>query len=515
MAETAVGSRFERARRRWIYGILLAHEMMQTQLDVETRTGLMHEIARYMGLDGQDAHRTKEEKVNGIDLRYVDDDNRETQISEFRGDEINGPNSGLDSIVRMIESATLRDAYTRYGNVVYAIYFHMSGGQMNRGRYPFVVPGGGHMSRNGPGGANGMVRHGGGYGGPGGPMMDSQAAADSLRVSVEFLKWSTTERQANDERTNVLFRTMESVIKSQADMLDSGLKRELRVRELEADMLDHKYELDKKRKADEEREQWVGKAIQAAETYGPMLLPPVVEAIRKFNHGPGYVPHEMSMEAIQEQIRKAKEAAGVEGGGGHPPQNGTTNHTNGGGNGHGGNGHGGGSGQAGGGGAGGGGAGGEQPSADGTAAAQQQPAQSSNEPTPIELFHHRIAFDLVRFVALVKGNDRLVKMREALEGSAPAQSLLDAIVTAAGKPGIGSDEKSIEELTQLAMMFGGALMQTPQVGLALAQTLEGFERAALLELSDLLKRYVEFTEQVAAAQRAQQGGQGQTGANAP
>ncbi len=119
------------------------------QFDLETRRDLSNEIADWLGLDGQYPHRTKEDEVTAIDLRQMDEKNRETMIAEFRGNEINGPNAGLDSIVRMIESATLRDACTRYGNVVYAIYFHLSGGQMNRGRYPFIVPGGAHRYRNG------------------------------------------------------------------------------------------------------------------------------------------------------------------------------------------------------------------------------------------------------------------------------------------------------------------------------------------------------------------------------
>lgn len=48
----------------------------------------------------------------------------------------------LDSIVNTIESAVVRDAQTRRGAVVYAIYFHLAGGQVNRGRCAFTVDGG-------------------------------------------------------------------------------------------------------------------------------------------------------------------------------------------------------------------------------------------------------------------------------------------------------------------------------------------------------------------------------------
>jgi hypothetical protein len=447
---------------------------MQNQFDIETRAGISHEIARWMGLDGQDAHRSDLAKVVCIDLRHIDDEsNRETQIAEFRDNEISGSN-GLDAIVDMIASATLRDAMTRYGNALYAIYFHLAGGQMNRGRYPFFVPGAAHMFRGNSGG-NGSalaLRHGRG---DGSSIMNSPDAADALKVSVEFLKWSTEERKANDERSMVLFKTMQEVIKSQAAIIDDGLRRELRVRELEADMLDHKYELDKKRKSDEEREKWVGKAIEAAETYGPMILPPVVELIRRFNGGPNYVPQEMNLDSIQEKIRQAKEAAGhaeaaeaaEANGNGHAPHA-HTNGTNGNGN------------------------GGPPPPA---------AAPPDGEPSPIEIFHHRIAFDLVRFVALTKASNHLDQMRAALEASPSAQQLLDAIVVAATKPEVGKTEESINELSQLALTFGSTLMAAPAAGLQLAQCLEGFERAALLELSDLLKRYVEFVQQVQASQQ--------------
>ncbi len=133
----------------------------------------------------------------------------------------------------------------------------------------------------------------------------------------------------------------------------------------------------------------------------------------------------------------------------------------------------------------------------------ERSTQLPDAPSPNEaLFRHRLAFDLTRFVALVKALDHLAAVRAALSDSAKAQEILDAIVVAMTKPEAGKSDESIEELAQLAVTFGTTLKDAPHAALRFAQSLEGFEREAVLELSELLRHYFEFTER--AAQRAQQ-----------
>jgi len=446
--------------------------MQLEQFDMVLRSELSNEIARMMGLDGQDAHRdAKRDKVVGIELRYIDEHEHETEITEFTGDELNGPNAGIDSIVGMIESATMRDAQTRYGNALYAIFFHLSGNQKNRGRFPFRVPGGAHMYRGSGGGSSSALAaygRGGGMQSVRGMMgevpLESGQIADVFRVAVEFLKYTTEERKQNDDRTQILVRGFESLVKQQQEVIESRGTRDLSVIELQNEMFTAKYEIDKKREDDAERKKWAAKAIEAVEAYGPLLLPPVIETIRKFNNGPNYVPSEMDMEKLQNLIRKAKGEAVEEPTNGHA--GGQNGHVPG------------------------------PPPPQGT----QQPG----DPSPIDIFHHRIAFDVCRLIGMVKANGHIDSMRAAFDPGSPALMAFDAIVAAVGQPGVGSTEESVNELAQLTLMFGGALQSKPEVGLKILQSVSGFERAGLIELSQLLKQYVEFVQQAAASEQQQQ-----------
>ena len=63
-----------------------------------------------------------------------------------------------------IGHAVMRDALTRFGNCVYALYFHLAQGQMNRGRFPFIIAGSGQNYRRDGGQSSssfGLARYGG------------------------------------------------------------------------------------------------------------------------------------------------------------------------------------------------------------------------------------------------------------------------------------------------------------------------------------------------------------------
>ena len=454
--------------------------------DTETRGAISHEIARMMGIDGQSPHRSDKQRVEAIELNYVDENNHEVTITEFKGEEI-GENTSLDEIVRMIESATMRDALTRFGIALYALYFHLVGGQKNRGRFPFTVPGQGSTYRNTAGASAPMMRYGGGGFGMMGQPQDSMTTAEQMRVLVEMLKWSTEERRVNDERTERMFKSYEGMLKNQQSLIEDFSKRELRVRELEDSMQERKYELDKKKEADAEKKEWVNRALAAAEKYGPLLLPPVVEAIRKFNHGPNYVPNESeTRRKVEEVIARTQAATAEEGDGsnGAASSNGAAGHGS-----------------------------GASPSP-GEATTPEEMATRV-----LDVWHQRIAFDLCRLVAMLKASGRLEAFQNALKGVGQAKTLFEAILkaTAVGDP---ESAESIRDLAELALGFGMTLQENQLAALGLVNIAVGFERVALIQFAQLLQEYVKVVEQIASVQSAgdsapPQGGEGNGAPAAP
>ncbi len=422
-------------------------------LDYETRGAINHEIARWLGVDGQSAHRSDYLNVEEIELFYMDENDHENPITGLKGEELHGPNASLDGIVSIIESAACRDALTRFGNCVYVLYFHLKGGQKNRGRFPFITPGSGHTVR-GSGEGSALARRNGRNGGA--DAMDSQTAAEALRVTVELLRWSTEERKVNDDRSANLFSSFEKVLRQQNEVIQNYSDREMRIIELEGTLNERKYELEQKRKADEEKSKWMSEAIEVAKTYGPMLLPPVIETIRKFNNGPNYVPNETT---VFEKIKKAQEAAAraaKENGEGEgdetAPSNGATNGTNG-------------------------------------AAAHAGPSDEERAAAAVQV-QGRIALDLCRLIALAKSTQSDVIMREAMKDHAEILQVFEAIVVATAA--LDAHER-VDDLVQMALGFGGALQQNPVLAVKIVTSIQNpFMRATLIEFSELLKQYVKF-----------------------
>jgi hypothetical protein len=468
---------------------------MDLSFPMETRGGISHEIARWLGIDGQDAFRGAHEKVTSITVHFVDEHDHELPITEVREAELNGPTTGLDTIVRIIESAVMRDAATRWGNPLYAIYFHLTGGQNNRGRYPFNVAGSAHMFRNGSNmGGGSMVRHGRGGGGMDGygAGQDAMLAQDAMKIVPELLRWSTEERRVNDERVAVAFRTQQETIKMQATIIESFNDREIRIRDLENELLDRKYEIEKKRKKDEESEKRWATLWRVAEQYGlplgAMILPPVIESIRKLNAGPNYVPNEMNFDKVQEIIKNAQAAA--EGGGVHinappKPSDGANGQPNGAQNGGAPNGapH-------------------EQPPPQGPNVAPGPPMVPPGM-HPLEAFHRQIALDLVRFMGLVRMKGHIDLIKTALEDPGLV-AIYDEIVQATVVA--DASNESIDKLAQLALQFGATLQQHEAIAMKLFVTVDGFEQEAMRGLMQLLMQYGAFVQHL--MQQEQQRGQG-------
>jgi len=431
----------------------------------ETRGAIFNEIARMLGIDGQNAVRDPNDRVVAIDLRYLDiQSNREDQVSDFKENEITA--HGIDGIMGMIEKATLRDARVRYGEAAYVIYFHLAGGQMNRGRFTFIVPGGAHELR-GPGGSTAMTTRGHGgmtaYSAFGTGMPGEVTPMEVMRILPELLRWATDERRLNDERTQLIFQSAERLIQRQNEIIEHHDARGMSVRQLENDLFDLKDEREKKRKEDEDKKKWIEGAFKALKNYGPYALPPIIEAIRKLNHGPNYVPKEIDIEAIQERIRQAEAEAEAKANGTAPPQaaNGAAA-TN----------------------------GKPQPSQPAAAAAEGN-GDPGAQRAQIEQLSMRIAYDLCRLVALLKARGHIDLVREKLDGSA-AQGLFDQMVTATDNFAPESEQK-VDSLVAMALGFGQALREAPMIAMGLMQSVEGFERAGFMELADLLKHYAVLT----------------------
>ena len=123
-------------------GVVL--DVAKLQMDPEVRGGIANEVARWMGLDGQAVFRAAHSRVIAIEVRHIDAKGREEALTEIVECELTDEKMSLDGIVGIVESATVRDAATRAGQALYAIYFHLVAGQRNRGRYPFTVKGGRH-----------------------------------------------------------------------------------------------------------------------------------------------------------------------------------------------------------------------------------------------------------------------------------------------------------------------------------------------------------------------------------
>ena len=465
---------------------------MNQEFTPEQKGQIFNEIARWMGVDGQDALRASHEKVTLITVAFVDDHDHEHTVTEVKDNELNGP-AGMDGIMRIIESAVMRDALTRFGNCVYALYFHLAGGQMNRGRYPFIVPGSGHMYRSGAGQGGssfGLARYGdrGGRGGGMGGDMGAQSdlalmMKDALMIVPQLLEYVAGERKQNDARIEVAFHTQQATIKMQNEIIDSFKDREMRIRELENEMLSAKYEIEKKRKKDEESEKRWAAVWRMAEQYGlplgAMLIPPLIEGIRKLNAGPNYVPNEMNFEKVQEIIAKAQSAA--EGG----PVHVDGAHANGAANGASQN--------------------GAPPNgapANGAPPANGPPGAAGPEAegNPLDMFHKRIAMDLVRFMGLVRMKGHVDLIKNAIDDPAIVavyDEIVQSTVTA------DATEENVMKLAQLAMQLGGALMQRQDIAMKIFMSVNGFEREAMQELVQLLQQYGMFVQHLA---KQQQGG---------
>ena len=259
----------------------------------------------------------------------------------------------------------------------------------------------------------------------------------------------------------------------------------MRIRELENQLLDRKYDIEKKRKKDEESEQRWATLWKIAEKYGlplgAMLLPPIIEGIRKLNAGPNYVPSEVNFEKVQEIIKNAQAAA--EGGevnipGPHPPPAqapaGTPP----------------GEPQQG------------QPSA-GQAQGAPPPPAGAPEMHPLEAFHRQIALDLVRFMGLVRMKGHVDVLRGALEDpeiAAMYDEIVQATVTA------DASMEGINKLATLALQLGGVLAQRQDVAMKVFMAVDGFEQEAMKGLMELMRQYAGFVQHLSRQQQQGQGG---------
>lgn len=475
---------------------------MNLEFAPEQRGQIFNEIARWMGVDGQDALRGAHEKVTLITVNHVDDHDHEQPVTEVKDAELNGP-AGMDGIMRIIESAVMRDALTRFGNVVYALYFHLAGGQTNRGRFPFIVAGSGHQYRRGDNGQSsfGLARYGdrggggmmrGGMGGDGGPADLALMIKDALTIVPQLLEYVAGERKQNDERIEIAFKSQQDTIRMQNEIISEQNAREMRIRELENELLDRRYEIDKKRKKEEIAEKRWDTAWDMAIKYGmpllAMLTPPIIEAIRKLNNGPNYVPNEMNFEKVQELIQQMQNDGGQVNINQQPhangaPQNGAAQngapHTN----------------------------GATQNGVPPAAAASGAPppngptadaAGAAPEGNPLDMFHKRIAMDLVRFMGLVRMKGHVDLIKDALDEPAIValyEEIVQATVTA------DATDDNVMKLAQLAMQLGAALMQRQEIAMKIYMSVDGFEREAMQELVQLLQQYAMFVQHLAAQQQ--------------
>jgi hypothetical protein len=310
---------------------------------------------------------------------------------------------------------------------------------------------------------------------------------DALMIVPQLLEYVAGERKQNDARIEVAFHTQQATIRMQNEIIDSFKDREMRIRELENEMLSAKYEIEKKRKKDEESEKRWAAVWRMAEQYGlplgAMLLPPLIEGIRKLNAGPNYVPNEMNFEKVQEIIAKAQAAAegqpvnvgaphanGASNGApqnGAPPPNGAPAH--------------------------------DAPPPNGPppgAAAGGPPPQA--EGNPLDMFHKRIAIDLVRFMGLVRMKGHVDVIKNAIDDPAIVavyDEIVQATVTA------DATEDNVMKLAQLAMQLGAALMQRQDIAMKIFMSVDGFEREAMQELVQLLQQYGMFVQHLAAQQQ--------------
>ncbi len=476
---------------------------MNLEFTPELRGQIFNEIARWMGVDGQDAMRGPHEKVTLITVTFVDEHEHEHQITEIKDNELNGQ-AGMDGIMRIIESAVMRDALTRFGNCLYALYFHLAQGQMNRGRFPFLIPGSGHMYRAGAnqgGGSFGLARYGdrggglrrGGFdGGDGGPADLALMIKDALTIVPQLLEYVAGERKQNDERIEIAFKSQQDTIRMQNEIITEQNAREMRIRELENELLDRRYEIEKKRKKEEIAEKRWDTAWEMAIKYGmpllAMLTPPLIEAIRKLNNGPNYVPNEMNFEKVQELIQQMQNDGGQVNVNGHAngapngaPQNGAPQngapHANG-------------APQN-----------GAPHAANGAPPPNGAPAAAAGaappEGNPLDMFHKRIAMDLVRFMGLVRMKGHVDLIKDAIgvpEIVALYEEIVQATVTA------DATDENVMKLAQLALQLGGALMQHQDIAIKIYMSVDGFEREAMQELVQLLQQYGMFVQHLAAQQ---------------
>lgn len=415
----------------------------------EVTIGLSH----HLGLDRPIPEGTRPDedwqRPVRMTLAYRDERGHDTPVTEWDERIIWGKGMGVETLVRSIESAACKDAAFQFnGDCIYVLTFH---GKDNpyKSRLMFKIPGGqevAHLARSA------------GFDGAGGLKREESGIAE--RLMPDILRYVQGKEEMLMTREKMLFETLIKSNQNYAKIIQEATDRELKVREIELNASDHHYQREKERRDEATSEQMKKDAWELVKKNGPKLIPHLVSALQRLGGGRG--PGILELEQIQawgqqEEGREVAEATGESGANGVSGANGANGH--------------------------------KKPrrgkkSPEGAEVKAGEGAEGAGEPPLIKQLELRVAFDVSRFVMLVRGRGQEKIIIEAL--SEDQKKLWDAIASAAMAD---LSEESSEALARYALEFGGAVQADPEIGFKLLGELDEYSKIALVELSKVLEVY--------------------------
>jgi hypothetical protein len=397
----------------------------------DVRRDVYVQLAHHLRLDKptvqKERHDDEEVRPVRMALRHRDERGHESDITEWEESEIYGKGVSLDSLVRSIELSSCRDAAFQFGgDVIYAVCFHTKHTR-NKSRFMFKVPGGQEVQHL----AQSQALRGG----------SSGESASLERVFPDLLKYIDAKEDRILKKETMLWDMMTKALSSRDKVISEVTDREMRIREIELNADDHEYERQKKRREDEASEQMKKEGWELIKEHAPKALPIVMKALgRKGFSG-------------NESAESSEWWAGLQ-----QKKNGVNGHAK------------------------------TEAKEDAPQEeSQESEEQLSEEPSRRQQLELRIAFDTVRFVALVRGRKQWDGFLEAL--GEDAKTIFVEVATACDE-GDPSEPRSAANITNIALVFGGAVQANPEIGFKIFQALEdGVCKLAIAELAKLLELY--------------------------
>ena len=444
---------------------------------IETRREVMVGIAHHLGIDrpmsAPEGGLAQEDsrRIVRMTLRHRDERGHESEVGEWEERDLYGKGVNLEVITRGIELAACRDAAYQFGgDCIYVLAFHGKD-HPNRSRFLFKISGGQEVQHLALAQGNGS-----------GPNNKNEPGL-AERLMPDILRYVQAKEEMLEKRSSVLWDSVIKTNQHYATVITEYTDREAKIRQIELGAEDHLYEREKKRRDDEESAQLKKDAWNLVKENAPKVMPYVLAAVQRLSRGPkaggamqrpASAPSDSGFDAWYAGEQQASRASRAPHAGRAPREAPPASAENGGAEDWYGP------------------TGSAEP--DVPAAGTESP-EAGTVPTPeqeeaLSRLQLRVALDAARFVMLVRGRGQVDTVRDAL--SDPQRAIFDQIAAMSEKD--FDTEEDVAQAADLALAFGAAVQSDPAAGVRLLGAADNMTKLALVDLSNLLKTYVDVLQ---------------------